>query len=161
MRDDLARRRDIPGDDRLLEAPGLEERDAEALVDRGHGEGVACVERRALELDRGVLEVEDALVAVAREVVDERRIPALDADEHEAGLREVPPHELGRVEKLDVALVPLLAADEEHHRRILRNVVTPPELGAGRGRDRIRGASDAGRDDAGELESMLLVPAPL
>src|SRR5438093_640095 len=64
------------------------------------------------------LDVDDALVGVARELVEEARVEAGDADEDEPRLGLRPPHDLGRVEKVDVALVPLLAADVEDERRV-------------------------------------------
>src|SRR5437879_4715919 len=69
--DHLAERRDVTADDGTLVQPCLEVADAEGLVHRGHREDVGCVKRGGFLGPAGSLDVDDALVSVARELVDE------------------------------------------------------------------------------------------
>src|SRR5438876_774067 len=66
--DHLAERRNVTADDGTLVQPCLEIADAEGLVQRGHREDIARVQRRGFLASAGSLDVDDALVRVAREV---------------------------------------------------------------------------------------------
>ena len=139
--------------------PGLEVAEAEGLVPRRHREERAGLERRILVGGRRAFEVDDPLVRVPAEVVEERRVEAGEADEHETRVRMRVPHRLGRVEQLDVALVPLLAADVEDDRRVRRDPVPGAEARGVAGERRVR--SHPGRHDPRRLDRVRGVPVAL
>ena len=107
--------------------PCLEIANAEGLVHRGHREDVGCVERGGFLGPAGSLDVDDALVRVAGELVDEARVKTGDTDEHETGVGVPPPHQLRGIEEVDVSLVALLTSDVEDERSVRRNAVRGSE----------------------------------
>ena len=70
--DHLAQRCDVAADHRLLVQPRLQVADAEGLVDRWHRVHAARVERGRLLVAGRPLDLHDALVGVASELVDDR-----------------------------------------------------------------------------------------
>src|SRR2546421_355813 len=120
VRDHFAKRRDITADDWTLVQPRLEVADAEGLVQGRHGEDIAGVQRGGFFAAAGALDVDDALVGVSRELVEKARVKTRDTDEHEARVRMPSPHQLGRIEQMDVPLVALLASDVEDQRGVRR-----------------------------------------
>src|SRR5687767_3612786 len=157
--DHFAHRRDVAADDRLAVEPGLEVAEPERLVLRRHGEEVTGVERSALLLAARALDVDDPVVGVADEVVDERRVEARDADEDVARLGVLRPHQLRRIQELDVALVSLLASDIEDDRCVVRDAAPPPPRLPVAGADGVR--SHAGRHDPCGLDPVADVPGSL
>src|SRR5437899_7211489 len=121
--DHLAERRDVTADDGTLVQPCLEVADAEGLVHRGHREDVACVKGGGFLGPASSLDVDDALVSVARELVDEAGVKPGDTDEYETGVGVPPPDHLRGIEEVDVSLVPLLASDLDEEQCVRRNAV--------------------------------------
>src|SRR6266566_1320228 len=155
--DHLAERRDVAADDGTLVQPCLEVADAEGLVQRGHREDIACVQRGGFLESACSLDVDDALVRVASELVDEARVKTGDTDEYETGVGVPPPDHLRGIEEVDVSLVPLLASDIEDERSARRNAVRGSEGETIVRTHRVR--PHARRDDPLRVESLAREPA--
>src|SRR5207245_6230095 len=130
--------------------------ESEWLVERRHREDVERVEGRGLFGAGRTLDVDDPLVRVARELVEEARVKPGDTNEDEARLGMPPPDELGRVEKMDVTLVPLLASDVEDERRVIGNAVGRAEREPVVRARRVR--AHAGRHDPRRVDPVLGEP---
>ena len=128
VRDHLTQRRNVAADDRSLVEPCLEVADAECLVKRRHREDVARVQRGGFLGAGRALDVDDPLVGVSRELVEEARVKPGDTDEDEARIRVPPPHQLRRVQQVDIALVALLASDVQDERCVARDPVRRTKL---------------------------------
>src|SRR5438132_739635 len=159
MGDHLAERGDIAADDGTLVQPRLEITDAEGLVQRRHREDVARVEGRRLFGAARALNVDDALVGVAREFIKEARVKPGNPDEHEPRVRMAPPDEFGGVEHVDVTLVPLLAPDVEDERSVRWNPVRHAERESVPRAQRIR--AHARRDDPGRVDALAREDPPI
>ena len=126
-------RRNVAGDDRSPRQPGLDVRETERLVTRGHAEERAG--RVGLELRLFVRDpaIEPARIPGRDGALGHDGVPASLADDHEPRLRPVPPHETSGTRQREVTLVRLAATDEQDRRRLGRS--DRKALGHGAGAD--------------------------